>query len=237
MLRRGHGRVTIFHFRNTCVFNENSWWSKVGKVITHFSSRRVAQMPPLPMPRVFQRFGAVPGREGGFWGGRWGTRWGKVGREVEGTPWGVLCDWWVWAPGPVMAWLVPAVGAGRAPAAIPDDRSAQRPARVPGPLFEQSGEQDISPSDHRARSTAELRSNHPKRHHLQRGRAGPKPPNCAPTTPSATGLRHPPRAPSLHGARHERTHRPAPNHHSHNPAPTADLNDSHNTPCVCGCTT
>lgn len=63
MLRRGHGRVTIFHFRNTCIFNENSWWSKVGKVITHFSSRRVAQMPPLSeVTALLPGIPTIPGR-------------------------------------------------------------------------------------------------------------------------------------------------------------------------------
>ena len=95
MLRRGHGRVTIFHFRNTCILNENSWWSKVGKVITHFSSRRVAQMPPLSeVTALFPGIPTILGRSmagAGDWGGRWGKRWWKVGREVEGTHWGVLC--------------------------------------------------------------------------------------------------------------------------------------------------
>lgn len=40
-------------------------------------------------------------------------------------------------------------GADPALPTIPDDRSVQRPARVPGPLFERSGQQATGPSDHR----------------------------------------------------------------------------------------
>ena len=66
MLRRGHGRVTIFHFRNTRISKENSWWSKVGKVITHFSSRRVARIPPPPeVTAPFRRHSNDPGRSCG----------------------------------------------------------------------------------------------------------------------------------------------------------------------------
>lgn len=87
MLRRGHGRVTIFHFRNTRISKENSWWSKVGKVITHFSSRRVARIPPLPeVTAPFRRDSNDPGRScgrgngdgegsGASGGGRWGGGW------------------------------------------------------------------------------------------------------------------------------------------------------------------
>ena len=87
MLRRGHGRVTIFHFRNTRISKENSWWSKVGKVITHFSSRRVARIPPPPeVTAPFRRDSNDPGRScggsegngegsGASGGGRWGGGW------------------------------------------------------------------------------------------------------------------------------------------------------------------
>ena len=87
MLRRGHGRVTIFHFRNTRISKENSWWSKVGKVITHFSSRRVARIPPPPeVTAPFRRDSNDPGQScgrgngdgegsGASGGGRWGGGW------------------------------------------------------------------------------------------------------------------------------------------------------------------
>ena len=87
MLRRGHGRVTIFHFRNTRISKENSWWSKVGKVITHFSSRRVARIPPPPeVTAPLRRDSNDPGQScggsegngegsGASGGGRWGGGW------------------------------------------------------------------------------------------------------------------------------------------------------------------
>ena len=94
MLRRGHGRVTIFHFRNTRISKENSWWSKVGKVITHFSSRRVARIPPPPeVTAPFRRDSNDPGRScgrsngdgegnGASGGGRWGGGWRAAPRAT-----------------------------------------------------------------------------------------------------------------------------------------------------------
>ena len=48
-----------------------------------------------------------------------------------------------------------------APPTTPDDRSAQRQARGPGPLFERSGQQATGPSDHRPRPNRSTRTNRP----------------------------------------------------------------------------
>ena len=71
-------------------------------------------------------------------------------------------------------------GADPAPLAIPDDRSVQRPARVPGPLFERSGEHAISPSDHRPLPES-IRSNKPSNAPQERNRS---------TTPAPANTSH-----------------------------------------------
>ena len=69
-----------------------------------------------------------------------------------------------------------------APPRIPDDRSAQRPARVPGPLFEQSGEQAIGPSDHRPRSNRSARTSRPTPQRNTTAPLQPRPPTRAITS-------------------------------------------------------
>ena len=169
MLRRGHGRVTIFHFRNTCIFNENSWWSKVGKVITHFSSRRVAQIPPLskvasPLPRhsndprpFHGRSGRTGEGGGASGGGRWGGRWR--------APTGACCViGGCGCPGPSWPGWCPRWGLV---APLPQ-------SQMIGQLSGQPAFQGHSSSKAGSRTSVPVIT-------------GPAaPPNCAPATPSAT---------------------------------------------------
>ena len=68
------------------------------------------------------------------------------------------------------------------PSRSPGDRSAQRPARVPGPLFERSGEQAISPSDHRPRPNRSARTSRPTPHRNATAPPHPRPPTRAITS-------------------------------------------------------
>ena len=81
---------------------------------------------------------------------------------------------------------VPRVGTRRrsrpGPCRSPGDRSAQRPARVPGPLFEQSGEQAIGPSDHRPRPNRSARTSRPTPHRNATAPPHPRPPTRAITS-------------------------------------------------------
>ena len=81
---------------------------------------------------------------------------------------------------------LPRVGTRRrsrpGPSRSPGDRSAQRPARVPGPLFEQSGEQAISPSDHRPRPNRSARTSRPTPHRNATAPPHPRPPTRAITS-------------------------------------------------------
>ena len=73
-------------------------------------------------------------------------------------------------------------GADPAPPRIPDDRSVQRPARVPGPLFERSGQQAISPIDHRPRPNRSARTSRPTPHRNATAPPHPRPPTLAITS-------------------------------------------------------
>ena len=81
---------------------------------------------------------------------------------------------------------LPRVGTRRrsrpGPCRSPGDRSAQRPARVPGPLFEQSGEQAIGPSDHRPRLNRSARTSRPTPHRNATAPPHPRPPTRAITS-------------------------------------------------------
>lgn len=81
---------------------------------------------------------------------------------------------------------LPRVGTRRrsrsASVAIPDDRSAQRPARVPGPLFERSGQQATGPSDHRPRPNRSTRTNRPTPDRNATAPPHPRPPTRAITS-------------------------------------------------------
>ena len=68
------------------------------------------------------------------------------------------------------------------PSRSPGDRSAQRPARVPGPLFEQSGEQAIGPSDHRPRPNRSARTSRPTPQRNATAPPHPRPPTRAITS-------------------------------------------------------
>ena len=73
-------------------------------------------------------------------------------------------------------------GADPALPTIPDDRSVQRPARVPGPLFERSGQQATGPSDHRPRPNRSARTSRPTPHRNATAPPHPRPPTRAITS-------------------------------------------------------
>ena len=175
MLRRGHGRVTIFHFRNTRISKENSWWSKVGKVITHFSSRRVARIPPPPeVTAPFRRDSNDPGRScgrsngdgegnGASGGGRWGGGW-RAAPPATGPGGGAVHCWALRGAATRRAragghsrcrWARAGVSVDVSTCRGPHARRAESPTRrtpASGPIA------------HRYRSAAERCSNHPERH-------------------------------------------------------------------------
>ena len=175
MLRRGHGRVTIFHFRNTRISKENSWWSKVGKVITHFSSRRVARIPPPPeVTAPFRRDSNDPGRScghgngdgegsGASGGGRWGGGW-RAPPRATGPGAGAAHCWVLRGAATRRAragdhsrcrWARAGVSVDVSTCKGPRARRAESPTRrtpASGPIA------------HRYRSAAERCSNHPERH-------------------------------------------------------------------------
>ena len=105
------------------------------------------------------------------------------------------------------------------PSRSPGDRSAQRPARVPGPLFEQSGEQAIGPSDHRPRPNRSARTSRPTPQTNATAPPHPRPPTRAITSSVITY-----RSFQIKGI-HRQLNTPAAL-----PAPATDSNDSMTRP-------
>lgn len=247
MLRRGHGRVTIFHFRNTRISKENSWWSKVGKVITHFSSRRVARIPPPPeVTAPFRRHSNDPGRScgrgngdgegsGASGGGRWGGGW-RAAPPATGPGAGAAHCWALRGAATRRAragghsrcrWARAGVSVDVSTCRGPRARRAgvgagcARPTRAPPTRPAHGGVG-------RARHAGPRPPSEPTR----RSVGGPKAPPGArqPLAPSPTATAAPPNAvpttPSATGIPPPGTNKPPPA----SPAPATGSNDSHDTP-------
>ena len=250
MLRRGHGRVTIFHFRNTRISKENSWWSKVGKVITHFSSRRVARiLPPPEVTAPFRRDSNDPGRScgrvngdgegsGASGGGRWGGGW-RAPPRATGPGAGAAHCWALRGAATRRAragrrsrsrrWTRAGGAVDVSTCRGPRARRAgigagcARPTRAPPTMPAHGGVG-------RARHAGPRPPSEPTR----RSVGGPKAPPGArqPLAPSSTATAVPPNAvpttPSATGIPPPGTKPPPAS-----PAPATGSNDSHNTPCTC----
>lgn len=251
MLRRGHGRVTIFHFRNTRISKENSWWSKVGKVITHFSSRRVARIPPPPeVMAPFRRDSNDPGRScghgngdgegsGANGGGRWGGGW-RAPPRATGPGAGAAHCWALRGAATCRAragrrsryrrWTRAGGVRGRVHLQGPACAAGRDRGRV---CASDSGAPPTRPA-HGGVGRARHAGPRPPSEPTRRSVGGPKAPPGArqPLAPSPTATAAPPNAvpttPSATGLPPPGTKPP--------PASPAPATGSHNTPCTCTCT-